>query len=258
MASERYELSWKEFDQCTSQSFRKHFKKEDFSDVTLACDDYKQIKSHKMILSACSPFFQKVLLNNPHQHPLIYLKGVTFASLELILQFMYLGETKVSENELQHFLDAAEELKVLGLSDSSKFRKDLGLPANNSSAAPSTASSLQSDQFEQKPVMTNNLPSNTTISSDSSSLYAEYSIPVNQMSDNSLLKSETTSANPGYRVINTNTSSPSMSRSQSAPKLVRKPSIKKESNTVRCNLCQMLIINNEKCLLEHVQRMHGA
>ena len=71
----------------------------------------------------------------------------------------------MSENELQHFLDAAEELKVLGLSDSSKFRKDLGLPANNGSAAPSTASSLQSDQFEQKPVMTNNLPSNTTISS---------------------------------------------------------------------------------------------
>ena len=111
MGSERYELSWKEFDQCTSQSFKNHFNKEDFSDVTLACDDDRQIKSHKMILSACSPFFQKVLLNNPHQHPLIYLKGVKYDSLKLILRFMYLGETKVSETDLQSFLEAAEELK---------------------------------------------------------------------------------------------------------------------------------------------------
>ena len=135
MTAERYELSWKEFDQCTSQSFRNHFNKDDFSDVTLACDDDKQIKSHKMILSACSPFFQvmlvsdwsrqimwpkywlliglqKILINNPHQHPLIYLKGIKYESLKLILRFMYLGETKVSEEELQSFLTAAEELKV--------------------------------------------------------------------------------------------------------------------------------------------------
>ena len=113
MTAERYELSWKEFDQCTSQSFRNHFNKDDFSDVTLACDDDKQIKSHKMILSACSPFFQKILINNPHQHPLIYLKGIKYESLKLILRFMYLGETKVSEEELQSFLTAAEELKVI-------------------------------------------------------------------------------------------------------------------------------------------------
>ena len=92
VTSERYELSWKEFDQCTSQSFRNHYNKDTFSDVTLACDDDKQIKSHKMILSACSPFFQKILLNNPHQHPLIYLKGVKFESLKLLLRFMYLGK----------------------------------------------------------------------------------------------------------------------------------------------------------------------
>ena len=55
---------------------------------------------------------QKILINNPHQHPLIYLKGIKYESLKLILRFMYLGETKVSEEELQSFLTAAEELKV--------------------------------------------------------------------------------------------------------------------------------------------------
>ena len=55
---------------------------------------------------------QKILINNPHQHPLIYLKGIKYESLKLILRFMYLGETKVSEEDLQSFLTAAEELKV--------------------------------------------------------------------------------------------------------------------------------------------------
>ena len=48
-----------------------------------------------MVLAACSPWFQSLLRRNPHQHPLIYLKGVSWNSLQLILSFMYLGETKV-------------------------------------------------------------------------------------------------------------------------------------------------------------------
>ena len=77
----------------------------------------------------------------------------------------------MSENELQNFLDAAEELKVLGLSDSSKFRKDLGLPVNNSTSSVSAPVSTPSDvylqsrdQFEQKPIVANNYPSNTASS----------------------------------------------------------------------------------------------
>ena len=51
----------------------------------------------QMVLAACSPWFQSLLRRNPHQHPLIYLKGVSWNSLQLILSFMYLGETKVSQ-----------------------------------------------------------------------------------------------------------------------------------------------------------------
>ena len=239
MTAERYELSWKEFDQCTSQSFRNHFNKEDFSDVTLACDDDKQIKSHKMILSACSPFFQKVLLNNPHQHPLIYLKGIKYESLKLILRFMYLGETKVSEEDLQSFLTAAEELKVLGLSDSSQFRSQLGASlgaSDNSQLLEDSNIYLQSNNYDSKPVISG-IPNTLNISgSDNNTLYAEYGAPV------SLGGSGKTATMPTSK-MNTQR---------------RAPTIKKESNTVRCNLCNMLIINNEKSLLEHVQRMHGA
>lgn len=236
MTAERYELSWKEFDQCTSQSFRNHFNKEDFSDVTLACDDDKQIKSHKMILSACSPFFQKVLLNNPHQHPLIYLKGIKYESLKLILRFMYLGETKVSEEDLQSFLTAAEELKVLGLSDSSQFRSQLGASLGASDNSRAGELYLQSDNYDAKPVISG-IPNTLNISgSDNNTLYAEYGAPVSSGSSGKTAIMQTSKMNTHRKA----------------------PTIKKETNTVRCNLCNMLIVNNEKCLLEHVQRMHGA
>ena len=92
MASEGYELIWKEFDQCTSQTFKRQYNTTEFCDVTLACEDDKQIKCHKMIISACSPFFNKILKLNPHQHPLIYLKGVKHDTLRTVLKFMYFGE----------------------------------------------------------------------------------------------------------------------------------------------------------------------
>ena len=36
---------------------------------------YKSLyQAHKVILSACSPFFRGVLRKNKHEHPLLYLK----------------------------------------------------------------------------------------------------------------------------------------------------------------------------------------
>ena len=99
----------------------------------------------QVIISACSPFFRTVLQRNPHAHPLIYLKGVramcivhfsitTFkrlkhsnyrilfppgvklSNLKQVLDFMYNGEVNVAHEELNTFLNVAEELKVKGLS----------------------------------------------------------------------------------------------------------------------------------------------
>ena len=46
----------------------------------------------KVIISACSPFFRNVLRQNPHQHPLLYMRGVNFTDLQSVLTFMYQGE----------------------------------------------------------------------------------------------------------------------------------------------------------------------
>merc|ERR1712106_191372 len=78
-----------------------------------------QMQAHKLILSACSPFFRTILKRNGHEHPLLYLKGVKYADLVSVLNFMYHGEVNVAQEELNSFLAVAEDLKVKGLTQSS-------------------------------------------------------------------------------------------------------------------------------------------
>ena len=63
-----------------------------FTDVTLVSGDGIQIKAHKIILSACSQFFQHILVpysvDFSHK-PVVFLKGIEEQELTAILQFMY-------------------------------------------------------------------------------------------------------------------------------------------------------------------------
>jgi len=127
MESEKFCLRWNDFERNISDAFKELRNDKDFFDVTLACDD-EQLQAHKVILSACSPFFRSILRRNPHQHPLLYLKGVKYSDLQSVLSFMYQGEVNVAQEELNSFLAVAEELKVKGLTqntadDKSNTRK---------------------------------------------------------------------------------------------------------------------------------------
>jgi len=112
--TEKFCLRWNDFESNINVAFRELREDKDFFDVTLACDD-DQIQAHKVILSACSPFFRTILKRNIHEHPLLYLKGVKYADLTAVLNFMYHGEVNVAQEELNSFLAIAEDLKVKGL-----------------------------------------------------------------------------------------------------------------------------------------------
>jgi len=113
-SSEKFCLRWNDFESNISVAFREIREEKDFFDCTLSCGS-RQIQAHKLILSACSPFFRSILKQNPHQHPLLYLKGVQFPNLLYVLNFMYHGEVNVAQEELNSFLSVAEELQVKGL-----------------------------------------------------------------------------------------------------------------------------------------------
>ena len=82
----------------------------------------EQVSAHKVVLAASSQLFRNILRRNPHQHPLLYLKGVKHKELLAILNFIYKGSVNIAQEELSSFLSVAEELKVKGLTQSQSHK----------------------------------------------------------------------------------------------------------------------------------------
>jgi len=113
--SEKLCLKWNDFKKNVCTSFGTLRDDKDFSDVTLACEDGKQMEAHKVILAASSPFFQNLLRQNKHPHPLIYMRGIKSEDLMAIVDFLYYGEANVYQENIDAFLAIAEELNLKGL-----------------------------------------------------------------------------------------------------------------------------------------------
>ena len=125
--SNKYCLSWKEFQPNMNIVFQDLREKQALFDVTLACDDDQQISAHKLVLSACSPFFQNIFTRNPHAHPLLYMKGVNMTNLSNIIDFIYRGEVEINQEQLNEFLSVAKELKLKGLTIATEENKELNV-----------------------------------------------------------------------------------------------------------------------------------
>merc|ERR1712129_105210 len=65
--------------------------------------------------AASSPFFQKILKINQHPHPLIYMGGLTSESLKVVIDYVYFGAASVVKENLENFMNIADELKLKGL-----------------------------------------------------------------------------------------------------------------------------------------------
>ena len=108
-------LRWCEFKENINSTFGRLRNDKEFTDVTLACEDGQQMEANKVILASSSPFFEKILQNSKHPHPLIYLKGFQSKDFVSIMDFLYFGEAKVFQEDLDSFLAVAEEIQLKGL-----------------------------------------------------------------------------------------------------------------------------------------------
>lgn len=112
---------------------------ENLVDVTIAVEG-KFLKAHKIVLSACSPYFQvsqelviylilgmlilKVIQfqtmfvnHSPSdRYPILLFHDIKFAHLKTLLDFMYRGEISIDEKDLGDVLKVAEALSIRGLS----------------------------------------------------------------------------------------------------------------------------------------------
>ena len=102
-----------------------------FSDVILVSDDLVPIEAHKTILSYSSPFFKKLLcMDNSNSKPFLFLKGVKYEHLVLLMQFLYVGETVIGHEDVGEFIQIGKDFEIetlLSHSEKVSKKSEVGL-----------------------------------------------------------------------------------------------------------------------------------
>ena len=150
-----FTLRWDHHDSKLSETFCKAWEEKQFFDVTLACGPgNRSIGAHKLVLCACSPFFESLLLQGNaqtasassgtgataaaaaapprtvvasatvvspaatalHPHPLLFFNDIHYDELYALVEFMYRGFLTVTHHSIPAIIRAAHILQIRGLS----------------------------------------------------------------------------------------------------------------------------------------------
>ena len=115
---ERYEtISLQPFSEQLQLIFRSLYQDGKYADITVVSDDKTQFKAHKIVLSAFSQKFKKIIDKSPSQNHVLDLIGIQSNEIASLLQFMYLGEVKIHVDRIEQFIKAATYLEVTEISD---------------------------------------------------------------------------------------------------------------------------------------------
>ncbi|XP_069686532.1 protein bric-a-brac 1 isoform X1 [Periplaneta americana] len=116
MSIQQFCLRWNNHQPNFISVFTNLLNQESLVDVTLAAEG-RHLQAHRVVLSACSTYFQTLFSVNPCQHPIVILKDVKYTDLKTMVDFMYYGEVNVSQEQLPAILKTAEMLKIKGLAE---------------------------------------------------------------------------------------------------------------------------------------------
>jgi DNA-directed RNA polymerase subunit RPC12/RpoP len=97
------------------------YRNESMVDVTLTAEG-QMIRAHKIVLSACSPYFKNIFLQfrNSTHYPVIIIKDMPFSDLKAIIEFIYRGEITIPREQLESLLTNGAVLQIKGLSEVNK------------------------------------------------------------------------------------------------------------------------------------------
>ena len=145
--SEKFSLRWNDYHSNWSKSLIELRKDTDLADVTLVTDDKVKILAHKILLSSCSNIFKFILKENSHPNPLVFLSGVNSVNLGFILDYIYLGEVKLYQEQLDSFLESAQNLEIEGLLSNNQEKEDFQVQGETE-----LENGEQETEFNNKPI----------------------------------------------------------------------------------------------------------
>ncbi|XP_049939120.1 protein tramtrack, beta isoform-like [Schistocerca serialis cubense] len=114
MGGERLLVQWERYESAVLAHLRRLLAAEAFVDVTLCCQGHR-LRAHRVLLSACSPYLQRVLLEHPcgaGESVTVILHDVSHEDMRRLLDLIYTGSTEVPGHDLSRFLCTAEALDL--------------------------------------------------------------------------------------------------------------------------------------------------
>ncbi|XP_075156321.1 uncharacterized protein LOC142229631 [Haematobia irritans] len=162
-----------------------------FVDVTLACEGH-QVHCHRLVLAACSSYFENILAENPCKHPVIILPSeIKLWEIQALVDFMYKGEVNVTQAGLPQLLRCAEQLRIRGL-----YGSDAALNLNQLKAltgkTPQQANNINSNSAQSTGLPADSHDEDTATNSTTTT--ATSTIQPNPQ--NIVIKKEPTTSNP--------------------------------------------------------------
>ncbi|KAK0084251.1 hypothetical protein PV325_007367 [Microctonus aethiopoides] len=115
MGDKTFNLTWNNHLANLSGLFEALYKSGSLTDTTLACQG-GLLRAHRLVLAACSPYFERVFKEHYGEQPILILKGVAVEEMECLLDFMYRGSINVAEEHLPSLIKTATDLEIRGLS----------------------------------------------------------------------------------------------------------------------------------------------
>ena len=115
MGSRKCMLEWNDFTETVSDFMASLLDDEDSKDVTIVCSNDIQFRAHKLILSYFSPTLRTLIEES--QDSCVYPHRVSALEMKAIIEFVYLGETKIEQDNVEHLFEVARYLKIKHLTE---------------------------------------------------------------------------------------------------------------------------------------------
>ena len=96
-------------------------KRDYLCDITLVSKDNRELKAHRNVLSAASPFFSKLLQSDmkENREGIVRFEEISGSVIEDVLQFIYTGTVEVTQENSKELIAAGNYLIIPGLKTAS-------------------------------------------------------------------------------------------------------------------------------------------
>ncbi|KAJ8669053.1 hypothetical protein QAD02_000312 [Eretmocerus hayati] len=173
-ASENFQLKWHSYGAHLHSSVATLLHSESFADVLLATSCGRHVAAHRFVLAACSSYlshiFQTCHFGANTNAPIIVVlpTEIGYRTLKILIQYMYSGETTVTNDQLEGVLRAGDILRVRGLwrhnSSSNSSTSNGSTASNGSSSIPCNSSSRKENIHSNSQRPYNSTSSSSTAS----------------------------------------------------------------------------------------------